>query len=494
MLKESVYDPIKSYQKIICSYSVKKLQIIILIGSVIISSGLITASATGDLWLDEIWSLNFALNIASAEDIIKIHHDNNHLLNTLYLYIIGNQKNWILYRGLSILTGIASIFLLGYASFRYSIAEAAALLWLAGFSYPLILYFSEARGYAPAIFFSLASFFIIQDYQQEKKLWKIILFRFSAMLGFLSHLTFLYTFVSLILWSFIHEIKSEKSYLAVCREMIKCYAVPIIFIMLLYYLHIRYIVLGGGPIYKIQDVIYETLNMATGIYESGLPDFFGMIVACIILIFGMVILYKEKSESAVFFLSVLLPVPGIILVFRPPKYLYFRYFIICFPFFYMLAAHVLAFFYHKFKIGKAVYAFLLILFFILQIQKIGELVTSGRGDYYNAVMYMAENSTGTDITVGSDHDFRNKLLLEFYAAYLPPGKEIIYSEQSSWLEDKPEWIIMHSQDLSFRPRNKFDTNAGTTYILEQSFRYSGISGWNWFLYRDMLKITKKEDK
>ena len=43
----------------------------------------------GDLWLDEIWSLRMVQSIQSPLEIFTtLQHDNNHPLNSLFLYIV----------------------------------------------------------------------------------------------------------------------------------------------------------------------------------------------------------------------------------------------------------------------------------------------------------------------------------------------------------------------------------------------------------------------
>ena len=70
-------------------------------------------AATDEFWLDEIWSLfDFAGDANSPLDIFRAHHDNNHYLVTLWMYLLGpNQGNWVLYRVPSILAGIGTVLL-----------------------------------------------------------------------------------------------------------------------------------------------------------------------------------------------------------------------------------------------------------------------------------------------------------------------------------------------------------------------------------------------
>ena len=46
-------------------------------------------SAMNDLWMDEIWSVELVRELHSPLEIFtKIHHDNNHYLNSLFIYFV----------------------------------------------------------------------------------------------------------------------------------------------------------------------------------------------------------------------------------------------------------------------------------------------------------------------------------------------------------------------------------------------------------------------
>ena len=80
--------------------------------------------------------------------------DNNHLLNTLWIYAVGDRPTWFAYRLFSILTGSAAIAATGLALRRVGRVESLVAAVLVAASYPMIVYSSEARGYAPAVFFA----------------------------------------------------------------------------------------------------------------------------------------------------------------------------------------------------------------------------------------------------------------------------------------------------------------------------------------------------
>ena len=103
-------------------------------------------AATGDLWLDEIWSIRVAQAARIPTEILtRFHHDNNHVLNTLFLWFVGVQSTLFIYRLLAVASGMVALLLVGYLARAWGSAEILLSVALTGFSYPLVLYFSEAR-------------------------------------------------------------------------------------------------------------------------------------------------------------------------------------------------------------------------------------------------------------------------------------------------------------------------------------------------------------
>jgi hypothetical protein len=77
---------------------------------------------------------------------------NNHVLNTLYLWALGPKLvSDYPYRLLSVACRIVTLAVLAWIPSRRAAIDGLFALVLAGSSYPLVLYWSEARGYAPAM-------------------------------------------------------------------------------------------------------------------------------------------------------------------------------------------------------------------------------------------------------------------------------------------------------------------------------------------------------
>ncbi|WP_376704342.1 hypothetical protein RQ479_05220 [Mesorhizobium sp. ISC25] len=105
--------------------------------------------ARGDLWLDEIWSFALIEPLTSIDQIFwRVNHDNNHFLNSVYLYLIGPDASPLIQRGLSIALGVATIGAAAASAASRGRQAMIATSLLFAVSYPMVHYGSEARGYA----------------------------------------------------------------------------------------------------------------------------------------------------------------------------------------------------------------------------------------------------------------------------------------------------------------------------------------------------------
>ncbi len=449
---------------------------------ILLSSSLIVLAARGDLWLDEIWSLSFAETAKTPWEILSLFkHDNNHILNTLFVYLIGKQQNLLLYREFAIISGIASFVLIVKIASQWGRLEGIFVLLLAGTSYPLILYFSEARGYAPAILFGLLSFYILQDLQIRYSPVKLVLFWLASMLGVLAHLTFIIVFSALAVYIIHHEFTVNKTFFVTSWRIMKYLSVPFVFIISFYFYYIRGMAIGGGP------PVDKYAELAKGAdCLLGLPDALwsiGLLLILLILSFVVFMAYSEKKPVWTFYLAVLLIIPASIIAVTNPAYFHFRYIIVCFPFYYLILSFILA---KVWRVDKKVLRSLVVLVIFLyvagQSMYLSPLFRYGRGNYQAIIKEMVDTTAANVITVGSDNDFRNKVVLSFYARFLPDGKTIQYVNQESWASQPPEWLIVHSLDESAVPEPWVQTSTNLIYRLIKTEKFSGNSGFSWFLY------------
>ncbi len=105
--------------------------------------------ARGDLWLDEIWSLQNLEPLHRADEIFyAISQDNNHFLNSLWLFIVGPNAPPQIIRLEAILCGTLTVPAAAKLASHAGRAAALAAAALVAFGLIFVHYGSEARGYA----------------------------------------------------------------------------------------------------------------------------------------------------------------------------------------------------------------------------------------------------------------------------------------------------------------------------------------------------------
>jgi hypothetical protein len=126
--------------------------LLLLAALIVIAAILRIVAAHNDLWLDELISLDLVSAAKTPWQIFTaIHSDNNHYLNSLYLYFLGSQDHPVRYRYLSVLCGVSLVPAGYWLLARRSRVEGLILAGLFACSYPFIHFSSEARGYAGAL-------------------------------------------------------------------------------------------------------------------------------------------------------------------------------------------------------------------------------------------------------------------------------------------------------------------------------------------------------
>jgi len=444
------------------------------------------AAVFNDLWLDEIWSLNLASLASSPIEIItKLTHDNNHPINSFYIWALGEQRSLELYRLLSVIAGAASVWIMGVIGKRYGRTESFTALVLGGFSYFLIHYSSEARGYAPAVFFALSGFLLAGEIATGKGWLHRGLFWLTVLLGLLSHSTYLFAYSGIFAWSALRSMKDRDRAGHAVMEMLKTHGIPLLFAAgEIFWL--TSLTIGGGPEYPLPDVILETVRFTFGLWENRSLAVIACTVAAAVFLWEIRSLWKEKSDQWIFHLTTVFLAPTLVLLVLKPAVLFPRYFLVCVPFFLLLLARWMSRCAGRGTPGKIFYASFLIIYCSFNLLLFGDLLRYGRGRYSMTLEYIARQTEGETITVGSDHDFRNGMLVDFYSRYLPPGKKVIYVPETGVRpEAAPEWIITHriATDPPSAPVHLFMLPNGSRYIFKEVFPSSTLSGFRWYLYR-----------
>lgn len=440
----------------------------------------------GDLWLDEIWSFEWVERAASHWDILsRFHHDNNHPLNTWWMMMIGLGRPPLLYRALAVACGITSLFLLGRLAAAIVPSARGIATMLGALSFPLVLYFSEARGYAPAVACSLAAAVILAECPVRPSFLQVLLFWLVCMVGMLSHATFLLAMTAIAIWKSVRIVEEVRAPAKVLFAAAFWFAIPAAAALALYAGFLRGMEIGGGPEFSCLTVVGQFFGYALGWPVDGEWWKIAAIVAgSILFLLGVLFGMRNSQIPRIRWLFLLLPFPAVIvLVFTHPEVLYFRYFLVFLPFFYLAMGVLLTRFLGSpawpLKIGAVLF---LGVYAVLQFPRLFDLALHGRGEYRQALRLVAA-SPFANKAVTSDHDPRNKALVEFFTRNDPLCSSVRYVRLSNAGTDRVGWLIRHTQEPIREKPAQFMHSPTGTYRFVAVFPYSGVSGWNWLLYR-----------
>jgi hypothetical protein len=448
------------------------------------SAVLMAVACRGDLAIDEVISLQKAEGVKTWIEIVtQNQNDNNHLLNTFFLRLFGSQQNLFIYRIPAVLFGIATVAALGLAARRWGKEESVWVVYLAGLSSPVILYCSEARGYAPAMFFAVVSFELLQRCRERRTPVKLLLFWTTLCLGFLAHFSFAIICAGLGGWSLFHERAAGISRRGLLVNLARYFALPAVFMSCIYLVYIRHVIILGGMICSRREVIGAGASAALGLPDVAGLRWAAVLIAVALAGWGILALFRERRDEWVFMVLVLLVLPAPVFL-AHPRFLYYRYFMVCFPFFYLLLAVVLArWFRGAGPIMKITPVLLTVAMMAGHMVKTANLLHYGRGNYRRAILDMAAAMPGPVIRAGGDNDFRNRTMLGFYSRYLPASKRIEYIPAQDRNRERPEWMVVCCMDTSFPVYPDLEVGTIGKYNLFGVYPYAGLSGWSWFVYR-----------
>lgn len=432
-------------------------------------------------WLDEIWSYYLSQLMQSPWDAFsEIRIDNNHLLNTLSLYLLGEQPNWIVYRLPALFSGVATVALIGVAARELDIRPWLAML-LATVSLPLIQYSAEARGYSSAALFALLAWYVWYSRlsRQVTPGW-LFVFWLACILGILSHLTFSIVLTALglaVLWEIVVD---RQNWAANLRRACLGFSVPGLFSAWLYfYFYSRMSAGGSSPDWQLLPSLLELGRVTVGAPDAVAITWLSGLLLVVMLPLGLMSLPVAHRR---FFAFVLLLVPGLLLTIYQPDYFYPRYLLVCLPFAYLLLARALGTALDAGTLGRGIGIALLLALVTGSLVNYAELARWGKGDYPQAVADLYAASDAPSFTVGSDFDFRNKALLDFYKRYRKDAGRMTYIDKSYESSTATDFFIVHKLEHDATPAPVITLKSGRYRLLKQ-YPYAGLSGWNWYLYR-----------
>jgi hypothetical protein len=471
------------------SPTARRYVVTLLLAALILLGGALRFQASRNLfWFDEILSWHVAsvspnaLHVLFGEPV-----DNNHPLNTLWIYALGDRAWWPAYRLLAVITGTALLALLAMIARRDNPATALITLILATFSPFLIQYASEARGYAPAMFFAVACFELARRFLNEPRRRFSLAFTACTILGMLAHTSFLYAYLAIAVWTTFELWKRQPRH-DILRLLFRLHAVPIAFIAMFYLIVLRHLQAAGGTPYPSWRGARDAIAWTFGWPQSGWMTITLCAAVAAMLISEILRMARQRQSEWIFYTTVIFIAPALALIAWRQSFVYPRYFAITIPFVLPLIAKSLSRSWQHGRTPRLGCITLLALVLWGDLHRYKELRSPGRGQYLAAIDYILEHTNGP-VTIASHQDARNELTFDFYKRYLPPDRQINYIKKDQLTNNPPQWLLIDC--LSDMPPQSSErtTPDRSRYRLARVFRYSGLSGFDWWIYEREIETS-----
>lgn len=460
--------------------------------------GLRLQSADGDLWQDEIWSLNHAATMTVWHEVFwNVIHDNNHPLNTLYLYLVGPDHAPWRYRHSAVFAGALSIVASGWAVANGGAPRTLLAMLLVAVLYPLVHFGSEARGYGLMILFAYLAFIAVDRSRTptDAHRW---LFGLAVTLGALSHFSILPIVFVLSIAYGLARLRERQRLWAAVHDTLRFVApasggLAVIGGLVVYGLnHSTQYWFGGRDSVCPNNgcfvgAVDEILRFAVGGFGAGTSGLYTGLFA--ILGLGAVLwLGLIGQRRAWLYLAVFVGTPLIYWALGQPDVAYGRYFIGIFAFIPLLIADTIGELRSRSATGRVLGAVAVLALITANMWGLLQFQVFKRGQYTAAYTLITETTRGAPITIGSDQSFRVAMVFDYVKHMNAEGRDVVYTAPEHISRDKPEWLILvMRQYVPARPQVCLTgSDTGRTpvvYDLVKSFAHWGLAGADWDVYR-----------
>src|SRR5687768_5348101 len=96
------------------------------------------------------------------------------------------------------------------------------------------------------------------------------------------------------------------------------------------------------------------------------------------------------------------------------------------------------------------------------------------------------------ITLCSDHDGRNVLLVYHHGPAAIHPRSFQYLPRNELPAEGAQWLLVHRLEHAAIPANELLDDRGNPYRLEKIFRHAPLSGGDWYVYRSRRLMPAAE--
>lgn len=470
-----------------------------LLGVILLTAAVLRIlAAGGDLWIDEVWSLdNVALARAEAdagEWVALFFHTNTHALNTLYLGIVeatlGQDADPFAFRALSVVSGIAAVPVAAAIGWRRSPLEGLIAATLVAFSYPMIHYAGDARGYAPMLLAALAAYALFERCLETPGRGRIAAFIAVSLLGLAAHLTFVLIQGALGIWAMTVLFRRPQPVVRTLARLTVLFGVQTIAVAAYGAVAWNNLATGGGAEMMAAESVGIMAQTTFGA-DPGAKASVAVLIA--VGLFYCIWWFRRRGMKSWLFLAiVVIAFPLLLVLIDPAHGTMPRYFIASALFALMTAARGLALMMEAGPWPRALAGGLLILFLAGNGLLLEKFNGPQRGQYAAAVKYIAaQDRTGKGARrVAGNHQLSLDKLITYHARRQGLTSAVRYVDPEENARRPAEWYIETYYDSYYRaraPAAEFSRPSGkgglTLYKFKKVFPHWGLSGDTWALYK-----------
>lgn len=465
---------------------------------------------TGGYWLDEAWTVTTAREMTRLSDVFADRNlvDNNHPLITAWVFLVGDGIAGRLLSFMSALAAVVSAWRIGA---RRGAAVGAGVGTVGGWtaavvatSFPLAVYGTEARGFAPAIACALACLDLADDPRRSRA--RSVAFTLLALCGALAH----FTFVAALAGAAAMSVSSRR-----WKDLLTLHLPALFAVTVVYLGFVRHLKIAGGTAGEAWHAAAGMASLLVNGPDPGSGSMLGSAVLFVGVVFLLTLVVRSRGfggDPGLACAAVVSAVAaGGMLVARTLLYghsdvVYPRYFLVAGVVALVACAVALAGASAGSPRGKTdpppgpaeatpqgagataelgttptrpAHAASRVATILLAALCLAGVVRTlhfglgpGRGDYLTPLVVVASSDAPT---LTSDYDSRTLRLLAYYGPRLPAL--LRYSRDA---QGGARWHL-HNTGTNAPLPDRLDV-GGVGYVLRHRYPVTGPSGWEWGLY------------
>jgi len=192
---------------------------------------------------------------------------------------------------------------------------------------------------------------------------------------------------------------------------------------------------------------------------------------------GSWVVAQRKSDLWILFVVGMIVSPAALAIIQPTNNYLARYFLVSMLLWLLVAAQLLAWLVARGGAARVAALVALAAFGVANGARVADLLRDGRGAYQDALRFMVTNTTGDTTLIASDHDFRNRLVVEYYGPRM--SKPVRYVSRTD--ASPTQWYVWQKTPGEAAPIPRVAIPRGT-YRLVKTYPTAPLSGLTWYVY------------